>query len=97
LPAVRIDIADTGCGIDPVSLDKIWEPFYTTKERGSGLGLAIVRRIVESHGGAVAVKSDSRQGTRFSIWLPRFVQDDDVSADETSPQAQLEAFDEAGR
>jgi two-component system sensor histidine kinase PilS (NtrC family) len=97
VPAVRIDIADTGCGIDPVSLDKIWEPFYTTKERGSGLGLAIVRRIVESHGGAVTVQSDSRQGTRFSIRLPRFIQDDEVSADETALRAQPQASDEAGR
>jgi two-component system sensor histidine kinase PilS (NtrC family) len=97
MPAVRIDIADTGCGIDPVSLDKIWEPFYTTKERGSGLGLAIVRRIVESHGGAVTVQSDSRQGTRFSIRLPRFAREDEVSADETALRAQSQASDEAGR
>ena len=97
MPAVRIDIGDTGCGIDPVSLDKIWEPFYTTKERGSGLGLAIVRRIVESHGGVVTVHSDSRKGTRFSIRLPRFVQEDEVSADETVPPVQPEASDEAGR
>jgi two-component system sensor histidine kinase PilS (NtrC family) len=97
MPAVRIDIADTGCGIDPVSLDKIWEPFYTTKERGSGLGLAIVRRIVESHGGAVTVQSDSRQGTRFSIRIPRFAREDEVSADETALRAQPQASDEAGR
>jgi two-component system, NtrC family, sensor histidine kinase PilS len=70
MPAVRIEIADTGCGIDPDQLEKIWEPFYTTKERGSGLGLAIVRRIVETHGGVVEVMSDSLQGTRFSIRLP---------------------------
>jgi signal transduction histidine kinase len=94
MPAVRIDIGDTGCGIDPVSQDKIWEPFYTTKERGSGLGLAIVRRIVESHGGAVTVLSDSRQGTRFSIRLPRFAPEDEIGADETVPPVQPEA---AGR
>jgi two-component system sensor histidine kinase PilS (NtrC family) len=94
MPAVRIDIGDTGCGIDPVSLDKIWEPFYTTKERGSGLGLAIVRRIVESHGGAVTVLSDSRRGTRFSIRLPRFAPEDEIGADETVPPVQPEA---AGR
>jgi two-component system sensor histidine kinase PilS (NtrC family) len=70
MPAVRIEITDTGCGIDPGQLEKIWEPFYTTKERGSGLGLAIVRRIVETHGGVVEVMSDSLQGTRFSIRLP---------------------------
>jgi two-component system, NtrC family, sensor histidine kinase PilS len=69
--AVRIEIGDTGCGIDPADLEKIWEPFYTTKERGSGLGLAIVRRIVESHGGSVAVQGGAGQGTSFSIRLPR--------------------------
>jgi two-component system, NtrC family, sensor histidine kinase PilS len=70
-PAVRIEIGDTGCGIATADLEKIWEPFYTTKERGSGLGLAIVRRIVENHGGAVAVRSDAQSGTQFSIRLPR--------------------------
>jgi two-component system sensor histidine kinase PilS (NtrC family) len=77
-PAVKIEISDTGCGIDPDQLEKIWEPFYTTKERGSGLGLAIVRRIVETHGGAVAVMSDALQGTRFSIRLPGMVREETV-------------------
>ena len=70
-PAVAIEIGDTGCGIEASHLEKIWEPFYTTKERGSGLGLAIVRRIVESHGGRVTVRSDAAQGTRFAVRMPR--------------------------
>lgn len=70
-PAVVIEIGDRGCGIEASHLEKIWEPFYTTKERGSGLGLAIVRRIVESHGGEVAVQSDAAQGTRFAVRMPR--------------------------
>jgi len=82
-PAVRIEISDTGCGIDPDQVEKIWEPFYTTKERGSGLGLAIVRRIVESHGGVVAVMSDDRQGTRFSIRLPRLTREEGDIAGKT--------------
>ncbi len=69
--AVRVEIGDTGAGIDPIHIEKIWEPFYTTKERGSGLGLAIVRRIVESHGGTVEVQSEALRGTRFRIRLPR--------------------------
>jgi two-component system sensor histidine kinase PilS (NtrC family) len=73
--AVRIEIGDTGCGIDAADLEKIWEPFFTTKERGSGLGLAIVRRIVENHGGAVVVQSDARSGTQFSVRLPRIAPD----------------------
>ena len=85
-PAVRIEIGDTGCGIDAADLDKIWEPFYTTKERGSGLGLAIVRRIVENHGGAVAVRSDARSGTQFSIRLPRLAADRFVPVEKVVPE-----------
>jgi len=84
--AVRIEIGDTGCGIDAADLDKIWEPFYTTKERGSGLGLAIVRRIVENHGGAVDVRSDARSGTQFSIRLPRVAADRFVPVEEAGPE-----------
>jgi two-component system sensor histidine kinase PilS (NtrC family) len=89
--AVRIEIGDTGCGIDAADLEKIWEPFYTTKERGSGLGLAIVRRIVESHGGAVVVQSDARSGTQFSIRLPRIEPEKKIVPDETNLPAQRAA------
>jgi len=84
--AVRIEIGDTGCGIDAADLEKIWEPFYTTKERGCGLGLAIVRRIVENHGGAVAVRSDARSGTQFSIRVPRVAADRFVPVEEVGPE-----------
>ena len=83
---MRIEIGDTGCGIDAADLDKIWEPFYTTKERGSGLGLAIVRRIVENHGGAVTVRSDARSGTQFSIRLPRLAADRSAPLEEVVPE-----------
>jgi len=73
--AVRVEIGDTGTGIDAAQMEKIWEPFYTTKERGSGLGLAIVRRIVESHGGTVTVQSDASRGTQFRVSLPRLATD----------------------
>ena len=96
-PSVRIEIGDTGSGIDPAHLEKIWEPFYTTKERGSGLGLAIVRRIVESHGGRVAVQSDACEGTRFSIGLPRIaVGREDAGNDDRDRPAQHEAVAAAG-
>ena len=68
--AVRVEIGDTGSGIAPDRLERIWEPFYTTKERGCGLGLAIVRRIVESHGGTVEVQSEVSRGTRFVVRFP---------------------------
>ena len=83
---VRIEIGDTGCGIDTADLEKIWEPFYTTKERGSGLGLAIVRRIVENHGGEVAVRSDAQSGTHFSIRLPRIAPDQLAPEEEIVPE-----------
>jgi two-component system sensor histidine kinase PilS (NtrC family) len=67
---VEIMVKDTGCGIPENERDKIFEPFYTTKERGTGLGLSIVYRIIEEHGGTIAVKSTPKQGACFTIHLP---------------------------
>lgn len=67
---VEIWIRDEGCGIEEKDLSRVFEPFYTTKEKGSGLGLAIVNRIVESHGGKIEVESDAGKGTRFTVILP---------------------------
>lgn len=71
-PCVRIEIADTGTGIEPEHLGKIFDPFFTTKEpgKGTGLGLAISARIVDSFGGRITVDSTVGQGTRFIVWLP---------------------------
>ncbi|MGI9107472.1 MAG: ATP-binding protein [Pyrinomonadaceae bacterium] len=70
---VRIEVADTGQGIPPEMLGRIFEPFYTTKEagRGSGLGLAISTTLAESLGGALTVESKPGAGSRFRLWLPR--------------------------
>jgi len=62
-------ISDTGHGISEDIKDKIFFPFFTTKEQGTGLGLAIVHKIVVSHGGSISVDS-SEKGTTFSIRLP---------------------------
>jgi two-component system sensor histidine kinase PilS (NtrC family) len=94
---VRIEVADTGCGIEPVYLEKIWEPFFTTKERGSGLGLAIVRRIVESHGGSLAVKSDRGKGSRFSIHLSRVLPEEPCIAVETNLPVRQTVLEGASR
>ncbi len=67
---VEIIVQDTGCGIDENEQDKIFDPFYTTKEHGTGLGLSIVYRIIEEHGGSISVKSTKAQGTCFTICLP---------------------------
>ncbi|MDQ7820722.1 MAG: ATP-binding protein [Armatimonadota bacterium] len=71
-PQVEITFQDTGVGIPPEKLDRIFDPFFTTKEngKGTGLGLPISKRIVERHGGTIAVDSTLGQGTRFTIYLP---------------------------
>jgi nitrogen fixation/metabolism regulation signal transduction histidine kinase len=71
-PAVQLDFADTGEGISNADLQKIWEPFFTTKleGRGTGLGLAICRRIVEEHGGTIDIESELGHGTMVHIVFP---------------------------
>ena len=64
------EFADNGMGISPENLDKIFEPFYTTKSSGTGLGLGISHTIVASHGGTLTVESALGKGTKFSVTLP---------------------------
>jgi signal transduction histidine kinase len=68
---VQIRVYDTGCGIPPDRLGKIFEDFVTTKRRGLGLGLAISKKIVEQLGGEISVASESGKGTTFTIEFPR--------------------------
>jgi PAS domain S-box-containing protein len=63
-------IADTGIGIAREHIDKIFDPFYTTKENGTGLGLAIVKKIVEFHSGHISIKSAVNKGTAVKVYLP---------------------------
>lgn len=65
-----IAIKDTGTGILPEHLNKIFDPYFTTKAKGTGLGLAIVQKIVEAHQGRLTVRSVPGQGTRFTITIP---------------------------
>jgi Signal transduction histidine kinase, nitrogen specific len=67
---IEIEIHDTGRGIPPESLQHIFVPFFTTKERGTGLGLAISQRIVEQHGGEILVRSLFGDGSTFTVLLP---------------------------
>ncbi len=67
---VRIVFSDSGCGIPAESLEKIFEPFYTTKERGTGLGLAITRQIIEQHHGDIHIESEPGRGTTVVVTLP---------------------------
>jgi signal transduction histidine kinase len=68
--AVWVSVADTGGGIPEEQLNRIFEPFYTTKKKGTGLGLMIVQRIVRAHSGHIEVESQVGRGTNFRIWLP---------------------------
>ena len=68
--AVRLTVADTGCGMTAEETAKIFNDFYTTKKNGSGLGLSIVRRLVMDHQGTIRVESTPGQGTRFIIEIP---------------------------
>jgi signal transduction histidine kinase len=63
-------VQDDGCGIAPENLDKIFEPFFSTKPKGTGLGLAVSYGIVKAHGGELSVESEPGKGTRFTISLP---------------------------
>jgi signal transduction histidine kinase/ABC-type uncharacterized transport system substrate-binding protein len=67
---VRISIADTGPGIDPADVDRIFKPLFTTKENGMGMGLSICRSIVESHNGRIWVSAGPERGTVFQLVLP---------------------------
>ena len=68
--AVEAEVADTGGGIPPEVLTRIFEPFYSTKERGTGLGLAFVHQVMKEHGGSIRCESAAGRGTTFTLRLP---------------------------
>lgn len=68
---VAIHVIDTGPGIDGEQLDRVFEPYFTTKKGGSGLGLATARRIVEEHSGELTVHSEAGKGSDFMLSLPK--------------------------
>lgn len=69
---IEIVIEDTGCGIPPEILDKIFDPFFSTKRegQGTGLGLSVTQGIIQRHGGTIKVKSEVGKGSAFYIWVP---------------------------
>ncbi len=69
-PYVRIAVQDTGCGIPPENLVRLFDPYFTTKAGGTGLGLAVTHSIVKKHGGHIRVDSEPGQGTTFLVYLP---------------------------
>jgi signal transduction histidine kinase len=65
-----ISVSDDGAGIDPEDLEKIFEPYYSTKKLGVGLGLAVTKRFVEEHGGHISITSEKGKGTAIRIRVP---------------------------
>jgi len=68
--ALQIGVSDTGEGVDPGMVDKIFQPFYTTKAKGTGLGLAITKRLIEQHGGTIRAMNNRDWGVTFLVTLP---------------------------
>jgi PAS domain S-box-containing protein len=67
--SIQITISDTGIGMDKSLVNRVFQPFFTTKRKGSGLGLSITRRLIEQHGGHIDLESDPGKGTVFNIFL----------------------------
>jgi signal transduction histidine kinase len=68
---VKIKISDTGCGLSEKNKERIFHPFYSTKEHGTGLGLSISRRIVETHKGKLLISSEEGKGSTFTVVIPK--------------------------
>jgi two-component system sensor histidine kinase PilS (NtrC family) len=66
----EVNVIDTGVGIEPDAMGRIFDPFFSTRENGTGLGLALAHRIVESHGGRIEVRSAVGEGAAFKVVLP---------------------------
>jgi two-component system sensor histidine kinase AtoS len=67
---IHLSIEDSGMGISPEDIDKLFDPFFSTKEGGIGLGLSITHRIIDQHHGKIEVESIPERGTIFTVWLP---------------------------
>jgi signal transduction histidine kinase len=67
---VRISVKDTGVGIPPENMKKLFEPLFTTKANGIGLGLAVSKKLAEANGGRIEVESEAGAGSKFTIYLP---------------------------
>ncbi len=85
---VILQISDSGTGMEPAILERIFDPYFTTKDKdsGTGMGLAVVHGIVKSHGGSISVYSEPGQGSTFQIYLPLTDRKGPVDIDEKEPK-----------
>lgn len=83
---VKLNVSDSGCGIEPEIIDRIFDPYFTTRKvgEGTGMGLAVVQGIVKSHGGDIAVSSEPDKGATFTVLFP--VIEDDSKPEIESPK-----------
>ncbi len=83
---LQLTVKDEGCGMDASVLERIFEPYYTTKEqgKGTGLGLSVIHGIIKNHGGDITVASSPRKGTTFQVYLPLIEDADGVTEFEPS-------------
>jgi signal transduction histidine kinase len=76
-------LADSGCGVSPDEKEKLFLPYFSTKNRGTGLGLAIVSHIVAEHGGQIRVEDNVPVGARFTVELPAMMESETAEAART--------------
>ena len=90
---IEITVVDTGSGIPEKFIDKIFDPYFSTKPEGSGLGLAVCHSIIQKHDGTISVKSEENEGTTFTIYLPACSKcpDEAVSLDCDIPEVESQA------
>ena len=84
---LRLEISDSGVGLTPEERERIFTPYYTTKQHGTGLGLAVVQSIVSDHHGSISVVSERGQGTTFMIDLPKHASDSATLGEQTGASA----------
>jgi two-component system NtrC family sensor kinase len=96
---IRITFSDTGCGIPKENLDKVLEPFFTTKKvgQGTGLGLSVSYGIVKDHGGDIRVKSTEGEGSTFTVILPLKRESDGSDAKDRRPDAEKVVLSSSGK